>query len=627
MTLSSGNSSDSYGGAIENYGSLAVVNTILSGNAGANTQYGGAIYDAGSVPSTISLSTFNNNAAKYEGGAYYDDAGASFSGTLFNGNVAFSGSGFTSGGAIYADWNLSVDKSTFTANAAGSSTGTGISAEGGAISIVGASVNPSITNSTFGGSTASAGNFAGGNGTNDDGYGGALYNGGPSSLPLTFSGNTFSNNIVKGGDEAQGGAIWDDRGITSNGDTFTNNVADGTPATTSSDAYAGAVYEDESPTSWTGDTFSGNQALGGTNVTYAEAAGGAIYAYSQLTATQTTFSNNSAVASDYVDAAAVYVEDDSTDTIAFSNVQFTNNTATATLPSSPSDYPEADAGALEVDYAGISMQNVTFSGNTASATGNSSFPGSAFGGGFLFYDGDSDGGCDDDCGVARNPSPQVAHHNALPAAARRAAVATRKAAIKASQKTRRASAFARIKAAATTRVAKKSRAATTVARHVAATRKVQSGPANGLDTVTFTNNTANGGPAGQAYGGGAEFSGDPTTSAVTFTGNIAEASGTGSYAAGGAFTYGDELTAKPSPLPEPSPATVRRTPAAVFGTTAARLSSKAARSAAIALRRSRSPTATAAVGCGITKISRSFKAPSTGTLLRARLRAPAAAVC
>jgi hypothetical protein len=544
VTLSGGVApAEGSGGAVENNGSLAIVNTIFSGNGGSSTIYGGAVYDEGAVPSTIAASTFTNNTALYQGGAYYNDAGASFSRTLFTGNAAFSSGGCNcSGGAIYAYWNLNVDSSTFTANVAGSQTASGFTGSGGAIAIFYDSLSPSITNSTFGGSTASAGNFAGGAGSNDDGIGGAIYNGGPSTQPMTFSGNTFSHNIAKGGDEASGGAIWDDRGITSTTDTFTNNVADGTAATNSSDAYGGAVY-DSGAISFTSDMFSGNQALGGTSP-YAGSSAGAIYSDGALSATQTTFSNNSVAAADDAYGGAVY-DDDPSDTVVFSSVQFTANSATASIPGNPQDSPEAEGGGLEIDYAPISWSNVTISGNTATATGNATYPGNALGGGFEYYSGDSQNQgcgdcCDEQCSKARNANATV--QRALPPAAKaHAARLARRVARFASMKAHRASTLARMQALALARTPKNTKHAWAAAQQ-AAVRKPQgaSGPPNGLDTVTFMNNTANAGAGGYAYGGGAEFSGYPTTNAVAFTGNIAEASGTGGYAVGGGFTYGNE---------------------------------------------------------------------------------------
>lgn len=519
LTFTNGNNgSDGRGGAIENEGSLSIVNTIFTANNGSNNQYGGAVFDDGSN-TTIVASTFTNNSATSSGGAYWEDAGATISHTLFSGNSVSNGESCVDGGAIYTDWDLSVDSSTFTGNVAGSTTISGQMGSGGAIYLSDGSMAQSITNSTFGGTSSSQGNFAGGPGSSDEGYGGAIYN--YSGYNLALSGNTFSYNKAKGY-EAGGGAIFDYDGIISASDTFTSNVADSTASTTGySEGYGGAVFTD-STSSWTSDTFSQNQALGGTGYE-SEGGGGAMYAEGQFGATQTTFSNNTGSGAYYAYGGALYLENE-TETASLSNVQITNNTVTATIAASPEYSPYATGAGIYIYAAPISMQNVTVSGNTATANGNGSYPGYAYGAGLEYYYGDYY--IDDESSlVGRRPQTG----------------ATRRAQVLANLKTAHANArsHAYKKDVVTPANVKHVLASKPVA-HPFATRKVESAPTNGFDTVTFSNNTANGGQNGFAYGGGAEFSGYPTFNAVSFTGNVATASGAGSYAVGGGFTYGDE---------------------------------------------------------------------------------------
>ncbi|MBV8353962.1 MAG: hypothetical protein JO101_01475 [Candidatus Eremiobacteraeota bacterium] len=545
LTLTGGNNSDTYGGAIENYGTLAIVNAVFNANGGNNTQYGGAVYDQSNVPATTTVvaSTFSNNMSSYEGGAYYIEeftttgvGGAAFSQCLFTNNQAFDGSD-GSGGAIYADWNLSVTSSTFTGNLAGAISSASTYGEGGAINIDYNNQSPTITNSTFGGSTASLGNFAGGLASNAQAYGGAIENDGDN--PLVLSGNTFSNNVAKGGDYAYGGAINDYEGITSTGDTFTNNVADSTAATSDGYASGGAVSTDWL-TSWTNDTFTANQALGGKNSSgapYGEAYGGAIDAdYGEdpvaqapfFVASQTTFSNNSGSASEYCDGGALFTYYNTTSSAQYvlSNVQFSNNSCTAT---NASYYAFAYGGAYFADYAPLSLLNVTFTGNTATATGpTGSYYSSALGGGLEYYDGFSTGGKS----VTRRPAPDSATRSLAAIIAKHARLATQRAHAYAIKTLR-----ANHKAKLAVQPVIHGRTALTTAR-----RTVQSGaPTDGLASVTFTNNTvtATGYQAG-SYGGGLDISGKPALTAITLTTNTALASGSNSYAGGGGLSNGGD---------------------------------------------------------------------------------------
>ena len=535
----SGQSGYSCGGAIENYGTLSIVNTVLSANGNASVNYGGAVYDQTQVgaATAVAYSTFTGNASQHGGGYYLgyyapSNGGAAFSHCVFANNTASDGSSYGQGGAIYAQWNMSVDSSTFTGNVAGSASTSGFIGHGGAIELAYDGVSPTVTNSTFGGTSASAGNFAGGAGYNDTGFGGAIAN--EANYPLVLSGDTFANNVSRGGYVAQGGAIGDFQGITSTGDTFTNNLADATAGTSSESGYAngGAIYSDYN-SSWTSDTFSSNQAKGGlaANGAYnSQAGGGAIYSdegdpSAQLSASQTTFSNNAASAANECYGGAVYTNwNDSSTAEPFANVQFSNNSCTATNNAS---YAYALGGALYVDYGLISLETVTFANNSVSARytpSDTNYFASASGGGFEY----DDGYFDCDCSFKRRtPGPSTA------------AIAARLAADQYRQKQVLAHMLALVRQHPNSN-AKRPIHGIVNARSPMATRTIaQNAPSNGVDSATFTGNTATA-VAQQAFavGGGADLSGEASVTNSTFTGNSATQSGTPGvgFAAGGGIS-------------------------------------------------------------------------------------------
>ncbi|HEY1727511.1 MAG TPA: choice-of-anchor Q domain-containing protein [Candidatus Baltobacteraceae bacterium] len=517
VTVSGGVTSDNDGGAIENYGQLAIVNSIFSNNGSAGVVYGGAVYDEGTAPATIVYSTFTNNRGEYYGGAIYEDAGASISHDLFNGNVAFDGSSYGTGGAIYADDDLFVSNSTFTANVAGSTSVSNVSGYGGAIYIDDTNNAPTITASTFGGSSASAGNFAGGPGATAEGEGGAVYNDGDN--PITLNGNTFSNNTVKGGEDASGGAISDYEGVSSTGDTFTNNTADATAAMTGCEmyAYGGAVYTDE-PSTWTTATFTGNQALGTLNGS-ANVYGGALFDYygGGITVTGSTFQNNTANGGVYEAYGGGLAVDDYYGVATLTNDKFTGNTATAQSGS-------AFGGGVFVEYAYITFSGLTFTNNTASITGTTT-DNEAYGGGLEFAYGDE---AELDSIARRAPPAMVARH--AKDASRQAKHVAR--------------VFTHTQALTLAHMNKKSKhASLAYSRRTApgSTRRAQIvSVASAMSNTSFSGNTATAGTQGYAFGGGADFSGSPVITATTLSGNSATTTiaNTDGYAAGGGFSNG-----------------------------------------------------------------------------------------
>jgi hypothetical protein len=530
-----GQSGYSCGGAIENYGTLSIVNTVFNANGNTSVNYGGAVYDQSQVNSTtaVAYSTFTGNSGQIGAGYYLEyyangTGGAAFTHCVFANNTASDGSSYGDGGAIYAAWNLSVDTSTFTGNVAGSSSAGGFIGHGGAIDLAYNSQSPTITNSTFGGTSASAGNFAGGAGANDTGFGGAVANEG--NYPLVLGGDTFANNVSRGGYDAEGGAIADFQGVTSAGDTFTSNLADASAGTSGESGYAGggAVYTDYN-SSWTNDTFTSNQAKGGLAVNGAyngQATGGAIESDdgdpALISVNETAFSNNGASAAYLCAGGAVSTYWESTSSaVPFTNVQFTNNSCSATNNSS---YAYAEGGGLFVYYGLISLESITFKNNSVVAhytPNDTNAEAVALGGGFAYEDGYYYCG---DCSYRR-------HTPRSPAAA--AAYAARAA----SDKTRRAQVLAQLLA---NRKRNHALPAFIHAHAPMATRRVQqTAPSDGIDSSTFTGDSATAiALDAEAYGGGADISGDATITNSTFSGNSAtwSSGGTGGYAGGGGIS-------------------------------------------------------------------------------------------
>ena len=166
-----GNSSEMYGGAIYNeYGSLSVYNSTFTENTALSQ--GGAIFSVGSYSFYVSNSTFEYNTAGEQGGAIVNWGGS----LTVSGSSSFCGNAATNsyGGAIFNYGTLSVSNSSFEGNTAGNL--------GGAIYNYSGSM--SVTNSRFNGNTAEY-------------SGGAVYNEGGD---ITITNSTFiENTAVSGG--------------------------------------------------------------------------------------------------------------------------------------------------------------------------------------------------------------------------------------------------------------------------------------------------------------------------------------------------------------------------------------------------------------------------------------------
>ncbi len=243
------NSADYQGGAIYNYATMTVADSVFSGNSvidtGTNswTSFGGAVANTKNGSMTVTGGTFSSNSA-VQGGAIatFIDFGSSDTANLTVSGATFADNAASYGGGIYiqtgisdmtsiadtdfsgntAGWGggavcqcfgpLSVTGGTFTANSAGN--------DGGAIAVwdsgnTAATVSGAVFDSNtaaFGGaisysyasvSLAVSGCVFTGNGGETTEQGGALWIDPTSSGVVTVSGSTFSGNSAK-----EGGAVW-----------------------------------------------------------------------------------------------------------------------------------------------------------------------------------------------------------------------------------------------------------------------------------------------------------------------------------------------------------------------------------------------------------------------------------
>lgn len=276
--------------------------TLRNGNT---TSSGGAIYNNGTL--TINKCTFENNTAPSttdyigDGGAIYSKGDLTVIDSIFSGNKAR-----WAGGAIASSGTLTVVNSTFTSNRARH--GGAIHNYQGALTVTGS--NFSGNEVIFhGGAIYNIGAFTlinsdfTDNTAND--CGGAIYN---YQSTMTVKNCNFTNNNASS-NSVGGGAIYNNNVLDVQNCKFINNTA----------TYCGgAIYNDlSSDLAVTGSTFTGNTAeWGGAifnwhvctvngsifNSNYAYSGGGAICNDGTLTATGCNFYDNTAGGS----GAAIY---------------------------------------------------------------------------------------------------------------------------------------------------------------------------------------------------------------------------------------------------------------------------------------------------------------------------------
>ena len=238
VKVSGANNSSGNGGAFNNFGTLAVSDSTLSGNI---AKHGGGFYNSGIA--TVTNSTISSNSVISSNSASDFGGGAANIGTLTITNSTLSGnSALNIGGALWngLNGNLTVSNSTLSGNSA--------SYFGGGIYNFGTTT---VTNSTLSGNSA--------------GNGGGIYNYSGSINTATLSiANTIIANSTSGGDYSGNGAI----GINTN-----NLVEDGTlPGTseTTGDPKLGLLQNNGGPT-FTMALLAGSAAISAGNSTISNA--------------------------------------------------------------------------------------------------------------------------------------------------------------------------------------------------------------------------------------------------------------------------------------------------------------------------------------------------------------------
>ncbi len=198
------------GGAVENYGTLLVYNSLIlnnTANSGAGGGIGGGIYNGGGSTLTLAGSTLSGNQASVTGGALYLVAGSSA--TVLDSEIS-SNSADSRGAAmiVLSSARVTVSNSRILSNTtpASAASASGVIYNNGAVTLTGVLVSG---NSVAGNTDVSGGVYNTGNGTarilgstfagNRGTRGGALYNAGAMSLVnVTLSGNralTYSINV------------------------------------------------------------------------------------------------------------------------------------------------------------------------------------------------------------------------------------------------------------------------------------------------------------------------------------------------------------------------------------------------------------------------------------------------
>lgn len=289
LTLANGFTTE-FGGAIrtEHQGILTVENSQFKNNV--SNQGGGAIFGAYEGTVTVSGSTFDSNTAtatndERGGGAIATWGGlrTTVTGSEFTNNTGINGGAINNlAGELIIAGSKFINNSTIAATVDTGNANPTLRGYGGAVySDRGSNINSptgtiSISNSVF-------------EGNKGRGEGGAayLYSGNQDSVLIDSS--TFKNNEVlalPGGNGGNGGAVVQmsngaNQGFTIRNTTFADNIA----AT-----QGGGVWMMDAPTTITNSTFSGNKAI----ATDYNGNGGAMALYGPTNIINTTIANNSA---------------------------------------------------------------------------------------------------------------------------------------------------------------------------------------------------------------------------------------------------------------------------------------------------------------------------------------------
>jgi hypothetical protein len=264
LTIAGGSAtvgSTNYGGGLLNFGTLAVSNSVFSGNT-AGSSGGGAVYNVGAL--TLTNDTFTGNSVTSGGaGAGVNNigsatlqvnhcnftgnsatAGGSGAGLANSGTATITGSTFTggsatsNGGGIFnsVEGSLTITASSFTSNTA-SSDGGGIDNDG--TLTVSACLFANNTSASEGGGIDSSGTIVGV--TNSTFYGniaGSRGGGISSTGPVQVTSSTLTGNrAVSGSSGAFGGGLFDGLPAKLFDTLIAGNYQGPAPATSASDIF------------------------------------------------------------------------------------------------------------------------------------------------------------------------------------------------------------------------------------------------------------------------------------------------------------------------------------------------------------------------------------------------------
>jgi len=252
LTIANGQAS--FGGGIDNLGSLTLVGCTFSHDT-STVVGGGAIDNAGTL--SVSGCTFQNNLAQYgDGGAIYNSGTVTDTGSTFSSNIATynksSASSSSNGGAIYNLGTLTDTGSSFNNNTA--DTGTGLGAgiyNSGTLTVSGDTFleNVAISGGGLYTSGTSAVSITGSTFNHNDaglGVGGGIDNQG---TRLTVTTSTFLFNFA----DLDGGGVENVGSALVSFDAFLSNI---------SDADGGGLSNDNGTATVADSTFAGNDGSG-----------------------------------------------------------------------------------------------------------------------------------------------------------------------------------------------------------------------------------------------------------------------------------------------------------------------------------------------------------------------------
>jgi CSLREA domain-containing protein len=147
LTITDGNSPTGSGGAIINFGTLTVIDSMLSDNVAADS--GGAIANFSTL--TVTGSTMSGNTAARGGAIYLQDATATLTNTTISGSAASYGAGAISNlSGAGRSGSLTLISCTVTGNTGGSIGGVSAFDNGGSASVTTTLKNTILANNTNG---------------------------------------------------------------------------------------------------------------------------------------------------------------------------------------------------------------------------------------------------------------------------------------------------------------------------------------------------------------------------------------------------------------------------------------------------------------------------------------------